>query len=174
MAPDRDFGGQALRGGACHRRDQHRSSAVSDPSIDSFNGLSIDSSIDLSVDSATALAPSLVGHPARDCATVGRRVVIGSRLEAGLRRAARQVDPLAFGVGKLLEQRAADRLGGLIIGFVGGDAFTHVEHLVLPCDPSQCSAQIDRAAASAYLAALQTESAREAKTTTGDLGTAFL
>jgi hypothetical protein len=90
-----------------------------DRPIDSFNGLSIDSSIGPSIDpAATALAPGLVSRPLRHHATV---------------RAARQIDPLPFSVGKSLEQRAADRLVGLaIIGFVGGSAFTHVEHLVLP------------------------------------------
>src|SRR5689334_17787357 len=63
--------------------------------IDWFNGLPIDSSIGPSIDSATtALAPGLVSHPLRHRATVGRGVVVGSWPEAGLRRAARQIDPL--------------------------------------------------------------------------------
>src|SRR5689334_4839541 len=112
----------------------HCSRTAHDRPIDSSNGLSIDSSIDPSIDpAAAALAPGLVSYPLRHRATVGRRVIVGSRLEAGLRRTARQIDPLAFSLGNLLEQRAADRLGGLIIiRFVGGDAFTHVEHSVLP------------------------------------------
>ena len=134
--------------------------------------LSIDSSIDLSIDPATALAPSLVGHPARRRATVRGRV--GSRLEAGLRRAVRQTDPLALNASKPLEQRAA-RLNRLVIGIVGGDAFPHVEHLVLPCDSSQCSAQIAELAARAYaLLHCNRSQPRRRRATTGDLGTAFL
>src|SRR5215475_1401847 len=72
------------------------------PLAQSYDG-SMDSSIDPSIDPTAALAPSLVGHPARHRATVGRWVVIRSRLEAGLRRAARQVDSLALGAGKPLE-----------------------------------------------------------------------
>jgi hypothetical protein len=112
------------------------------PPIDSSNGLSIDSSIDLSVVAATALAPSLVGHPTRHHTAVGRRIVIGSGLEAGLGRAARQMDPLAFGVSQPLDQRAAGRSN----------------ILVLPCDSSQCSAQTAPCRRT-HLVAVQPESA---------------